>query len=313
MLPFDPKKPLFGFSAKFPHAKRRIHLFMDETGVFFRPKNAPPDWWGSFGDEGTGLISSAKQRRWHRVLDEIIPSIRRGHYYRIFDLPDPRSDESNASRVWRIWWRPDESWVEPLSQPSGYTGAFFWPRPARLHLRKASDAEIVRHFEREWNDPHSDVRAALPWCDWTLEERSRRSIRWQNGNEEELSQILQAAVDVAAQRFPDQSRFTVNAWWKNRQTMKIPFFPALREDAYQLMRPLLQRLETLLRSWCDLPNGDRIHWGFPWNDKDRFSARRLLWFVPEEQSAHERLEAALFLRDWLSQNAPDLLADWFPA
>lgn len=313
MLPFDPKKPLFGFTAKFPHAKRQIHLFLDETGVFFRPKNAPPDWWGSFGDEGTGLISSAKQRRWHRVLDEIIPSIRRGHYYRIFDLPDPRSDESNASRVWRIWWRPDESWAEPLGHAKDLTGAFFWSRPSRLHLRKAADTEILRHFEREWNDPHSDVRAALPWCDWTSKERSRRAIFWQNGSEEELTQILRAAVEVAAQRFPDEFDFNVSMVWRRHQPMSILHSPSGHEGIYELMRPLWRRLETRFQSWCDFPNGDRIRWGFPWNDDDYFPAVRRLPFNPERYSAHERLEAALFLRDWLSQNAPDLLADWFPA
>jgi len=312
MLPFDPKKPLYGFTARFPHAARRVHLFLDETGVFFRPKNAPRDWWGSFGDAGTGMISSAKKRRWQRVSDEIIPLIRRGHYYRIFDLPDPRLDESNAARVWRIWWRPDESWVEPLGQAKGYTGAFFWPRPSRLHLRKASDAEIVRHFEREWNNPQSDVRAALPWCDWTMEERSRRAIRWQNGSEDGLRQIVEAAINVAGQRFPAQSRFAVVAMWLNHWAMEFGFFPPHQEDIYRLMKPLLRHLEKCFRSWCDLPNGDRMHWGFPWNNEDRFSANRRLWFGPEERSAHERLEAALFLRDWLGQNAPDLLADWFP-
>jgi len=313
MLPFDPKKPLFGFTARFPHAKRRIHLFADETGVFFRPKNAPLDWWGSFGDAGTGMISSAKKRRWPRVLDEIIPLLRRGHYYRIFDLPDPRLDESNASRVWRIWWRPDESWVEPLGHAKDLTGAFFWPRPSRLHLRKASDAEIVRHFAREWNDPQSDVRAALPWCDWSSEERSHRAILWENGGEEELRQVLEAAVNVAAGRFPDRIRFAMYVVWGRRRTMSIALPRSTHENTHQLIQPLLMRLKTCFRNWCDPPTGDRMHWGFPWNDENRFSATRCIWFNPEEQSAHERLEAALFLRDWLSQNAPDLLADWFPS
>lgn len=163
-----PEKPLFGFTARFPHAKRRIHLFADDQLVYFRPKNAPPDWWGAFVSWGNYLVET---KQWKRVEREARTLLRHSHYCRVLHLRDPREDET---RMWRVLWRPERGNATPVGHSDELHGTFFWPVPLRRSLWKTGTDELLTHFRREWHNPQSDVRIALPWCDWSLEERETR-------------------------------------------------------------------------------------------------------------------------------------------
>lgn len=308
MLPFDPKKPLFGFTARAPHAKRRLHLFADGSGVFFRPRRAPADWWGGFAEDQGYVRGALNNRVWGEVTRELSSLVHKGEFYRAFDLPDPRQEQ----RMWRIWWHPDEAWVEPVVQQTDCNGAFFKPRPSQPHLWNTPTAALLEQFSIEWNDDASDVRAALPWCDLSFEERQARAIRWERGNWKLLREVIEAALRVApGKNEPAKFARYVSASWFGQESLKLASPWTKFDSDAALIPPLLSVLEMQFRSYYNLPEGARNNWNFPWDEKDENRGTQI-WLEVAPPTAHERLEAALFLRDWLSQNAPDLLNDWFP-
>ena len=154
-------------------------------------------------------------------------------------------------------------------------------------------------------------------------ERNWRSIKWISGGQEELQAIMRAAIrcesewprqttlevriHMSSQRVhaPDEfgawGRFILMKWWDFSENYRLTrLFARLRQRNYGVMNS---------------PNGDRLQWRFSWDGPEiYFPTRRngRIRFLIEPPTQHERLEAALFLRDWLRQNAPDLLPDWFP-
>ena len=155
MLPFDPKKPLFGFTARFPHAKRRIQVFTDERFIFFRPKNAPSDWWGAFVSWGNYLIET---KQWARVEREARALLRHGHYCRVLHLPDPREGET---RMWRVLWRPERGNATPVGHSDELQGTFFWPVPLERSLWNGTTCEVTceRRFPGATGRPKNGKRA----------------------------------------------------------------------------------------------------------------------------------------------------------
>ncbi len=316
MLPFDPKKPLFGFTARFPHAKRRIQVFTDERFIFFRPKNAPSDWWGAFVSWGNYLIET---KQWARVEREARALLRHGHYCRVLHLPDPREGET---RMWRVLWRPERGNATPVGHSDELQGTFFWPVPLERSLWKTGTDELLTHFRREWHDLRSDVRAALPWCDWSPEERETRAIRWIRGDLETLQKLVRVGVqllpvwDGLPEWDTQNSRVFSLSWGEEGQRVGTDLPLMISDEARVQWRELRFRIEWNNLAAYDFPNGSRADWITPWiKDTPGRSSRRSVCFwldIPKLSSEHERLEASLFLRDWLQQNAPDLLSDWFP-
>ena len=129
--------------------------FADDPFIYLRPKHAPEDWLGAvfyFGQLGAGFER-------HVIYD-----VNEGHFWRVFHLPDPRLGEE---RIWRVAWRPDYGYVIPVGHAEELSGAFFWPQKIglKVNLWRTPTSVLQEHFRREWNDPTSDVREALAWCD----------------------------------------------------------------------------------------------------------------------------------------------------
>ncbi len=324
MLPFDPKKPLFGFSAKFPHAKRRIHLFTDDRFVYFRQKNAPEDWLGTlWGEAHTKILLD--RGSYHDAERRIRPLLENGQFFRVLMKGDPLLKEE---RMWRVLWRPELAYVLPLQPRKGFTGAFFWPRPMQpFSLWKTSTETLRSHFEQEWRDPNSDVREALSWCDLpTGNSRNWRAIKWLHGGQKELETVSCLAFQVE-EDWPRAAPLLLN--FKAMQPTQVHPEGAFDFSCYfadpvlaQWILPETHRLTNLIKRLkernqgvFDFPNSNRVTWPLPWVERNPSVSkfRRLHitnTIAPPIQ--HERLEAALFLREWLQQHATDLLPDWFP-
>lgn len=132
MLPFDPKKPLYGFTTRFPHAKRRIHLFVDEEErcLLFHPKNAAGDWWGSLWPHS--LYSRAENRQFSQIQQEI----QQGHFFRVLMF-----DDETSKRTFKVWFHTRLIFISLTSRL--FAGVFFFPHsPCRLSLWKAETSEI---------------------------------------------------------------------------------------------------------------------------------------------------------------------------
>lgn len=316
MLPFDPKKPLYGFTARFPHAKRQIHVFADERFVYFRPKNAPDDWWGVVMQNTIGMGTPAAPM-WECY------GLARPHkksFFRLFYLYDPRQEET---RQWQIAWRPGGGYVIPVGGAREVEPAFFRSEAkCGWSLIRASTADLGEQFQREWHDPHADVRAALDWCDLSRNERQWRSIVWSYGGRDELELVAHAGCVIETEW--QQSRFLtlcISAYdFFNSPSSKGLFISAeaLGGVCYGSSPHRLQRLFSCLRKrnfgGVAFPDGARDEWNLPWA-QDRpprpLYGRANIAIRIEPPTQHERLEAALFLRNWLAQNALDLLDDWF--
>jgi ribosome modulation factor len=319
MLPFDPKKPLYGFTARFPHAKRRIHVFTDERFVYFRPKNAPEDWWGTTMESVSRFKEFLFMRnRWHRGEQLRIPEYA---VWRVFFLPDPRPMET---RLWQIARCSEGGYVAPVGHPQNLEGAYFRStEKIGASLIRTSTADLREQFKREWRNPRSDVRAALDWPDLPPEERQWRSIVWQCGGRDEVESVAHAACIME-----------VKEGWQNGQSLRLGisvFNPSIcprgvvlgaeawhsgwRASSEDRITRLFRRLEERSFAVVDYPAGARDDATFAWSsdyplDPSYGKAEIEIQVTPPTQ--HERLEAALFLRGWLQINAPDLLPDWFP-
>lgn len=318
MLPFDPKKPMFGFTARFPHAKRRIHVFADERFAFFRPKNAPADWWGTTTENLTRfkefLLSGKKWRRGDQL------QISEYDVWRVFFLPDPRPAET---RLWQIAWFCDGGHAIPVGHPKGLEGAYFrCKEEIGVSLIRAPTAQLRQQFEREWRDPLSDVRAALDWCDLSAEERQWRSIVWLCGGRDELERVARAACVLEMEDGWQQGqslRLGISVYNSSIRSTGVvmgaeAWHSGWRASSEDRVTHIFRRLEERNQAIVDYPAGSRDEENFAWSpdhspDSSYCKAEIEIEIAPPTQ--HERLEAALFLRNWLRQNAPDLLNDWF--
>ena len=324
MLPFDPKKPLYGVKMRAPHAKRRIHLFTDGKFIYFRPKNAPSDWWGVILGERSYLKLELRGNngRFCRYEKSVRTYIEQGDFLRVFDVTTP-GDEVHTS--WRILWRPEIGVVTPLNHAQGLDGACFSPHtPQRNVSLWSTPTSIIRkHFETEWQNPKSDVRLALPWCDLVSPERDWQAIKWERGSRKELEDVVKAML-VCSPLWATRKEISVAYTWSLNETGKsslsIHLFQGVNSPHQAQCNRLTSRIEEIYRSHYNLPEGRRDDWLLPWR---KYGAKNYygggdcrgggrVWYPIDAPSQHERMEASLFLRDWLRGNAPDLLGDWFP-
>ncbi len=318
MLPFDPKKPLYGFTARFPHAKRRIHVFADDGFAYFRPKNAPDDWWGTTMQSVSQFREFLSTRnRWRRGRQLRIPEYA---VWRVFFLRDPRSTET---RLWQIARCSSGGYVIPVGHPKELDGAFFCSsEKVGLSSIRTSTAQLRAQFEREWNNPDSDVRAALDWCDLSYEERQWRSIVWQRGGRDELERVARAACILE-----------MEDGWQDGQSLRLgisvyhhsispngvsmsaqAWHSGWRASSEHRITRVFSRLQERSQAVVDYPTGARDDAIFAWSPDDPLDPSYVKADIEiqiEPPTQHERLEAALFLRNWLAQNALDLLDDWF--
>lgn len=322
MLPFDPKKPLYGFKMRAPHAKRRIHLFADEGAVYFRPKNASGDWIAVLPIP-PHIYDYVKQQEYLPVAQGWITDLlKQNRFFRVFWLSDVREGEA---RTWEVQWHPEIGYVFPTELCEGCSGAYFWPRQSARKLSPwHSNTEVIKgHFMAEWNDSQSDVRAALPWCDMSFyppaTERQWNSIKWLRGGRQELVTVLRAAYKCESQ-WPEENPVLVNLTFSPNKPPALNgcIFPPnfvwkIRPD-HRLGR-MISRLCERNYGVYDFVLGMRQNWLAIWlNDPSPYSQLEQIAvsvrIIPPTQ--HERMEASLFLRNWLRDNAPDLLTDWFP-
>lgn len=319
VLPFDPKKPLFGFVARFPHAKRRFQVFTDDRFVYFRPKHAPDDWWGtSVGNMARFKEFLSLHSRWRKGNQLRFPEY---GVWRVFFLPDPRPTET---RMWQIARSSGGGYVLPVGHPRELDGAFFCSREkVGVSLIRTSTAQLRAQFEQEWNNPDSDVRAALDWCDLSYEERQWRSVVWQRGERDELERVARAAclLEVEERCQDGQSlRLGISLFHSSICPNGVvlgaeAWHSGWRASTDDRITRVFSRLQKCSQAIVDYPTGARDDVALAWSldypmDPNHGTANIEIQIKPPTH--HERLEAALFLRDWLGQNAPDLLPDWFP-
>ena len=323
MLPFDPKKPLYSFTASIENVSETVDLFVDDRFLYFRPKNFAPDWRGAFWTnysvpKDKATVRSKQEEKYQKWLQK-------GQFFRVFLLPDPIVGEN---RMWEVWWNSKYGFALPTNYPMEpefssrrREGSFFFCEPnENLSLVNTPTIDLCAHFQKEWNVPRSDVRAALLWCDLSVEERRWRAVEWERGGREEIEQVTRAACTVETEWAHDRPlmfTFIFLSWYREeRGSLEIRvenFKDKWQPDRISRLRRLFDRLEQRNSGIYNLLTARGRGWinsqGHP-NAPIGATPRFHYDVAPPTQ--HERIEAALFLRDWLRENAPDLLPEWFP-
>ncbi|RYX85224.1 hypothetical protein EON83_06415 [bacterium] len=170
----------------------------------------------------------------------------------------------------------------------------------------------------EWHNPQSDVRAVLPWCDLSDDERGLRGVHWERGSFEELVGVVGAAMKLLPiwdeVEYRDEKIILALAWDEEGQRLEN-HSPHLHNagSSWKQWKKLHQRIEE--RNWgIYTAEGNRGDWKFDWikYESPRSGYRCVAhWLEIHEPTQHERIEASLVLREWLAKNAPDLMMEWF--
>ena len=168
----------------------------------------------------------------------------------------------------------------------------YWQRESPLEIpfdaNTTASIDVFDWLQAQWNDVDSEVRIAWEWNRKTEPEQTRwlGTIvpRWN-----ELHDLMRAAACVA--ELPTGERWILNHF-----------------DTHNHAPELLGRLQPLRKLFQARFSFAPLAESYPEFLREYFAmAARHVQVIGEEFSAHERLEAALFLRDWLAHNAPEQL------
>ena len=185
-------------------------------------------------------------------------------------------------------------------------------------LLETPTTELQIALKRERKRSQSDLRAAFDWLGIAPDERQFFGLKWTTGDGAALRRLVFAAF------------WSHDELWLERPNLELRLsatpgtdFPAETAfiDSHGLPRPrfktspprlarVLQKI--ILRNRPFLPRGVRLNrevgvGPLAQRETGRMGTIRFLIGAP---NAHEQLEARLDLRDWLHDEAPELLEDW---
>ena len=291
--------PLCSFDAQLSekHESNRFHVLQSGDSFYLRLENHP-DWLAIYDDPGAqllGISRSGDEEHFEFSLRRALDSRSWGRVLSLFD---------GEGKLWRVAWKGKSSFL--MRPDSGEAVAFesggHWKRGAWIQ----PGAHFEKAFAREWKNSTFDVQSAKSFLESDDEARRLWGLEWAHGSWAEMKSVLRAAATVEhefGERVIVQSRpiysagsnqigFGSNAPQSGRLVRLI--------EALQRQNVAVLRDKSKLRKLAPRPF--------------TFSSGAASW--PElrveidEPSEHEKLEARLNLRDWLRENAADLLDEW---
>lgn len=176
---------------------------------------------------------------------------------------------------------------------------FFWSRRDIFFDLSFSTPEIIGNYpspqifqwvSQQWQNPNSDVRYAWEWSRKTEAER-RQYIEDNVPHWRELMNLTRALVIVekVPRDLPWSLKMPINSSGYSEETLaRLQLWRELLKDRFFPFEPFSESSPQCL------------------NDYFEFISTRFL-VKGEDYSAHQQLEARLYLRDWLQCNAPDHL------
>jgi len=295
--------PLFVLEARFRGAVQpfRIHK---SSGIFYAQCLGTPKFLGVFDDAEELLRSACNRGNGRDARAQVHAQLADEKLGRALALADPRSGSGFVRVVWR-----DENTPAFLIDPrSGEAVAFEPQTPVhRGDVWNQRDDFWARRWNKELRDQKSDLNVSLAWLLATTQERQQWGIFWGKGGWDEVESVAR----VAAVADPDCDLSTPLVLVAHLR------YVGERPTEWECDRPLSGRLKRLLK---ELLERNRAY------VSDRNTLRRVaptpfhfaslslrapqLKLEIEAPSAHERLEARFWMRDWVQENAPSLGRDW---
>lgn len=291
--------PLLSFDAQISekHESNRFHVLQSGEDFWLRLEGHS-DWLALFQSDEylqRWMKSGAAHQPLREHLQHLLEARAWGRVLSLFDVDE---------KLWRVAWKGKQTFLlRPDTQDAvDFRSDDEWKRGAWIQ----PGAHFLKRFVPHWKNSASDVRAAKAF--WEADDEARRvwGLEWDKGSWPELRRVLRAATIVEhefGERTVVQSRpvypfgqrqigFGSNAPQSGRLLRVFERLDgrhiAVLRDKSKLRRPALRPFEFLpgVVKWPEL----RVE--------------------VEAPSEHERLEARLELRDWLRENAPDLLEEW---
>lgn len=301
--PFDPLlrpdfSPLCSFDAQISekHELNRFHVLQSGDSFWLRLENYP-DWLAIYNDGNAQLLElsrSGDAQHFHFSLRSRLLARGWGRALSLFDAD---------KKLWRVVWMGKRSFL--MRADSGEAVAFDsddgWKRGAWIQ----PGAHFLKRFGREWRNSNSDVRQARLFLDGDDEARSLWGLEWTRGSWPELKRVLRASTTIEhefGERVVRQMRSFYPLDWASSFGSNAPQSGRLARliERAQSQNVAVLRDQSKLRRFAPRPFS--VQFGpASWPE---------LRVEVDSPSEHERLEARLFLRDWLQTNAPDLGEEW---
>jgi hypothetical protein len=187
------------------------------------------------------------------------------------------------------------------------------------YLLSTPTGELSQALNRERKRAACDLRAAFAWLDAPPDERAFFGLQWTTGDGATLRRLVLAGFWCCDELWQERSEleyrlaatpgseFGAETSFVDSQGLPRPRF---RAAPFRLAR-LLQKVVACNRPF--LPRGVRLNRevGVGPLAQRETNKTGTLRFVIGAPNAHEQLEARLDLRDWLRDEAPELLGEWF--
>ena len=291
--------PIFSFDAQISekHETNRFFVLQSGDSFWLRLENYG-DWLAILNDSNAQLLGISRAGDEEHFEFSLRRALNLRNWGRVLSLLD--SDE----KLWRVAWMGKRSFL--MRPETGESVAFNsvddWKRGAWIQ----PGAHFLKRFGREWRSPNSDVRAAKSFLEADDEARRLWELSWTSGNWNEMKSVLRAAATIEhefGERVVVQSR-AVYPVGSNQIG-----FGSNAPQSGRLIR-LIERLQ--LQTVAVLRDKSKLRRLAPRPFAFESSAPKWpeLRVEIDSPSEHEKLEARLNLRDWLRENAPDLLEEW---
>jgi len=291
--------PLCSFDARISqkYEVNRFHVLRVGDDFWLRLENHP-DWLALFpSDEFLQRWTNSNAA--HQPLREHLQMLLEERVWgRVLSLFD------ESGHLWRVAWKGKQTFL--LRPDTGEAVDFRsddeWKRGAWIQ----AGAYFLKRFARQWNNPASDVRAAKSFLEADDETRRLWGLGWEVGNWPELRRILRAAT-IVEHEFGERTVVQARPVYPLGQR-QLSFSSNAPQSGRSIR--LFERLEE--RNVAVLKGKSKLRRLAP--RPFEFQCGVAKWpqlrVEVEAPSQHEKLEARLELRDWLRENAVDLLDEW---
>jgi len=185
-------------------------------------------------------------------------------------------------------------------------------------LLETPGEELSKALDRERKRAACDLNSALQWLALSPAERAFFGLQWTTGDGATLRRLVMAGFWCSNELWQERehleyrlaaspgSEFSAETSFVDSHGLPRPRFRAAPP-------PLAKLLEKIvLRNRPFLPRGVRLNREVGVGPLAQRETGKLgtLRFLIEAPNAHETLEARLDLRDWLRDEAPELIGEW---
>jgi len=186
-------------------------------------------------------------------------------------------------------------------------------------LLETDVGELEKALAKERKRAHSDLAMAFSWLSAPPDERIYWGLQWTTGDGRALRRLIFCAFWNCAEIWTARSQleYRLSAAPGADFSLETAFvdFEGLPRPHFKAAPPPMARLlsKIVARNRPYLPKGVRLNRELGTGPLAQRETSRIgtIAFRIASPNAHEGLEARLELRDWLRDEAPELLEDWF--